>query len=300
MRHLKTYLQVSDLHFTGGWQQKLFDPWAQHVPGLPGLVGHTAPMLRYLQSAFTRLVKAEPGTELIVTGDLTAFGAPKQFQEADDYLGKVSTQPPYLGLNRPGWASLSVPGNHDFWSGVACVGWGFTNGEVRERYPEDAWITPAFTLPYGLPLVFLHLNGDADVKPMSPERVYACGSFCSAVRKLDALLDARSTPEVRVLLLHHSVQYEGDPVVNVPGSRWLPIGASLVLKHLGINEDSRAALAALVAKHNIRLILTRPRAPSAVSRPDHHRRVCHRAGMLGILLRQHHAALLFDCVWIPH
>jgi hypothetical protein len=142
MPHLKTYLHVSDLHFTGGWQRNMFDPWAQYVWGLPGLIGHTLPMLRYLQSAFSRLVKVDPATELIVTGDLTAFGATKQFRDADDYLGKASKKPPFLGLNRPGWASLSVPGNHDFWSGVACTGWGYTNGEVRKRYPLDAWVTP--------------------------------------------------------------------------------------------------------------------------------------------------------------
>src|SRR6185312_1181227 len=130
MSYLKTYLQISDLHFTGGLHRALFDPWAQHVWGLPGLVGHTLPALRYLQSAFTSFVKSDPGTELIVTGDLTAFGAPSQFQDADKYLGSVDKWSPFLGLNRPGWETLSVPGNHDFWSGVALTGWGFTNSEV--------------------------------------------------------------------------------------------------------------------------------------------------------------------------
>jgi hypothetical protein len=34
----------------------------------------------------------------------------------------------------------------------------------------------ASTLPNGRQLAFLHLNGDADVRAMSPERIYACGS----------------------------------------------------------------------------------------------------------------------------
>ena len=39
MPYFKTYLQVSDPHFTGALQRKYFDPWAKHVPGLPGLIG---------------------------------------------------------------------------------------------------------------------------------------------------------------------------------------------------------------------------------------------------------------------
>jgi calcineurin-like phosphoesterase family protein len=255
MRHLKTYLQVSDLHFTGGLHEKWFDPWAQHVPGLRGFVGHTVSVLRSLQATFIRLSENEPGLELIVTGDLTAFGAASQFSAADHFFGGYSITFPFLGLHRPEWATLSVPGNHDFWSGVACTGWSFTNAEVRKRYPLDAWATPALPLPGGRELVFLHLNGEADVRALSPERMYACGSFRSAVEKLDALLDQRRNQEVRVLLLHHSVQHEGEPV-SVPGSRWLPVEVTVLLKHLSIDDASKAALAALVAKHDIRLILT--------------------------------------------
>jgi hypothetical protein len=249
-------MQISDLHFTGEWHGKAFDPWAHHVPGLAGLVGHTKPLLRYVQDAFERLLESDPTTEIIVTGDLTAFGAAEQFEAADAYLGGVIEESPDLGLNRPNWASLSVPGNHDFWSGATCLGWGFTNRSVRVRYPLDAWVTPAFTLPNDRELVFLHLNSDADVRAMSPERTYACGSFCSAIRKLDALLADRKQREIRVLLVHHSVQHEGEPVLHLPGSRWLPVEVTLLLKHLSINDASRRELAGLVTKYDIRLVLT--------------------------------------------
>lgn len=255
MKLLKTYLQVSDLHFVDPVQRLLYDPWARHVPLLSGFVGHAKAPLRYLQLAFRRLLYTNPKTDLIVTGDLTAYGATNQFKAADAYLGTAGTYPEFLGLNRPQWSALSVPGNHDFWPGIGFVSLGWTNREVGRRYPLNASITPSVTLANGQQVVFLHLNGDADVKSFSPERFYACGSFCSAIQALDRLMLGRSSTEIRVLLLHHSVQYSGS-TVNRVGSRWLPASVRVTLRHLTIDDVSRAELTKFITKHGIRVILT--------------------------------------------
>ena len=243
MKRLKTYLQVTDLHFVGHMQGHIFDPWARYVPGLHGFVGHHKTPLRYLLRAFRNLLKSEPDTELVVTGDLTACGATSQFKAADAYLGTAGTYPKFLGLNRPQWSALSVPGNHDFWPGIALLPIGFSNSEVRRRYPSDEGITRSITLANGRQMVFLHLNGDADVKPFSSERILGCGSFCSAIQKLDKQMPGPNGAEIRVLLLHHSVQHSGMPCTPM-------------LRMLTIDDASRAELANFVTKHGIRVILT--------------------------------------------
>jgi Calcineurin-like phosphoesterase len=255
MKRLKTYLQISDLHFVGLAQGVLFDPWLRYVPWLSGFVGLHEPPLRYLKATLKRLQASEPDVELVVTGDLTACGSPDEFRSAEQYLATPGKARKWFGLNLKNWKELSIPGNHDFWPGIMFQSVGFRNSMVRKLYPQDADVTPSFVEPGGRSVVFLHLNGDADVGPFSPERAYACGSFCRAVAELEKKMLHRNPNEIRVLLLHHSVQYQGSKV-NFAGTRWLPIGGALTLKHLTIDDASRAELVRFVTKFNVRVILT--------------------------------------------
>jgi hypothetical protein len=106
-------------------------------------------------------------------------------------------------------------------------------------------ITPTPHLIKGVPLVFLGLNGDADVGGWSAERYYACGSFASAVTGLDAALKRRNQnvtkDEIRILLLHHSIEYDGKLVQRKPTRRF-PVHFTAGLHHLTIDDASRAAL----------------------------------------------------------
>jgi hypothetical protein len=251
---LKTFIHVSDLHFSGVPAQKAQHPWRKYVPHLPGMAGHNDGVLRYLQSFYIRARANDPSTEVIITGDLTVCGAKHQFDAADAYFGATYGSHK-LGLNRARWADWSIPGNHDFWSGLAITAWGFTNTEVRRRYPNDFGIGPRLALRNGKSVQFYYLNSDADVAPFSPERMYACGSFCSAIGDLDALLSSRDPYEIRVLLLHHSVQYSG-LILGGTSNRWLPVSLRLKLRHLTINDASRVELEKLLAKHDIRVVLT--------------------------------------------
>lgn len=255
MNRLKTYLQISDLHFGDPLQQSAVDPWAHYVLGLKGYVGHSPGALRYLAKAFKELRRAEPDAELIVTGDLTAWGTTSEFQQADGFLSTAGQWPEFVGLNAPGWMTLAIPGNHDHWRGIPFWPLGTPNSEVRRRFPNDWAVTPSTKLPNGVSVVFLSLNSDADVGGYSDERIWACGSFVSAVNGLDQALSARNQDEIRVLLLHHSVEYRGR-LIQRSRTRCLPVSWSVNLEHLTIDDASRRKVADLLDKHGIRVVLT--------------------------------------------
>jgi len=257
MNRLKTYLQISDLHFGDRLQQSAFDSWARYVPGLNGYVGHSHAALGYLTTAFKTLRRAEPDSELIVTGDLTAYGKDSQFQLADSFLSTAGKRPPFLGLNAPGWKDLAISGNHDYWPGFPPFrSLGKSNSAVRTYFPDDWSVTTSTTLPNGVSVVFLRLNSDADVKGWSAERFYACGSFVNAVKGLDKDLSKRPQQnEIRVLLLHHSAEYRGQQIQISP-TRLLPFRVSIHLKHLTIDDASQRELVNLIDNHGIRVVLT--------------------------------------------
>lgn len=254
MNRLKTYLQISDLHFDGPLQQSAVHPWARYVPLLKGYVGHSQGALGYLTKAFKELRRAEPDVELIVTGDLTAYGKVSQFQLADSFLSTAGQRPSFLGLNAPGWMTLAIPGNHDHWPGNLFP-LGTPNSEVSRRFPNDSTVMPSTMLPNGVSVVFLSLNSDAGVTGWSAERCFACGSFVSAVNELDGKLTNRKQDqhEIRVLLLHHSVEYVGR---QIPRSLSRVFSASADLRYLTIDNASRRKVADLLDKHGIRVVLT--------------------------------------------
>jgi Calcineurin-like phosphoesterase len=250
MTVLKTFMQVSDLHFAGPLQRRLYDPIAHKFPYFDGLVGHDPAVLGYVQATYEQLGATEPDLELIVTGDLTAQGIDSEFDDAIEYLGSKRALFPFDGLGAADWLVRSVPGNHDHWPGKPFAFLGGPNARVGALFPQDASITPSMTLPNGKQLVFLLLNGDADVGPWSWGRALARGSFASAVHKMKGLLAHRNAAdEVRVLLLHHSVQYPGGVPIYVP------FLANLV-RPLTIDDASRTAIEALIATHGVRVVLT--------------------------------------------
>lgn len=257
MNRLKTYLQISDLHFAGPLQRSAVDPWWRYVPCLKGYVGHSQGALGYLTNAFKKLRKAEPDAELIITGDLTAWGTTSEFQQADGFLTTAGQRPSFLGLNAPDRRTFAIPGNHDHWPGIPFWPLGTPNSEVRRRFPNDWAVTPSTMLPNSVSVVFLSLNSDADVGGYSAERVWARGSFVSAVNGLDEELTnhRQERHEIRVLLLHHSVEYEGRRIRR-SSTRRLPLGVSIGLEYLTIDNASRQRVADLLDKHGIRVVLT--------------------------------------------
>ena len=250
MNRLGTFVHVSDLHFGGEKVGRSFDPWARYVPLLNGFVGHDPATLRYLQSSLNRLRRSEPGTKLIVTGDLTAFGAAAQFHDSTSFLGGPGKAPHFLGLNEVDWKDRSIPGNHDQWPGIPFFPLGGPNKTVHKLFAAHR-VGPHVALPGRRVLEFLRLDSDADVDPWSAQRLYACGSFVSNLATLDSKMTPPETNRIRVLLIHHSFEFIGHVVR--PGTL-MPI--SVGIHHLAIDPPSRQALAAFVRKHDIRVLLT--------------------------------------------
>lgn len=212
---------------------------------MDGLVGHDPAALRYLENTYLKLQRTEPNLELLVTGDLTAQSLSTEFDEAEEFLAKKQKTPPFHGLGESDWLKRSVPGNHDQWPGLPFTILGTRNARVGTMYPLDAYVIPSsWTLPNGFPIVFLGLNGDADVRPFSRDRFLARGSFVSAVQELRRLLLGRNDKEVRVLLLHHSLEYPGQPLTSTQA------------RALEIDNVSRGELEHLLQEFDIRVVLS--------------------------------------------
>ena len=250
MNRLCTFVQISDLHFGSALAGKRVDPWARHVPLLKGFVGHDPATLVHVQRKLHSLRQSEPNVRLIVTGDLTAYGAAAQFAEAAAYLGGRGALPRFVGLDERGWQTWSIPGNHDQWPGVPFFSLGGPNSTVSTIFPTTA-VGPWQPLGQGRTIEFLRLDSDADVDPWSPARFYACGSFVSALKDLAAKMTPPDPTRVRVLMLHHSFEHQG---LRVGPTSWCPIAMSL--HHLTIDDPSRQALTAFVRDHDIRVLLT--------------------------------------------
>ncbi|SOE87725.1 Calcineurin-like phosphoesterase [Burkholderia sp. YR290] len=245
MATLKTYMHISDLHFAGPNQRSWYDPIAQYLPFLDGLVGHDPGNLFRLEGCYKLLRKSEPDLELVVTGDLTAQSINSEFDEAENFLGRRQSGFPFSGLGNSNWAKFSVPGNHDQWPGKPFTMLGHCNARVRAMYPYNASIVPSVSLPNGVPVVFLALNGDADVGPFSSDRFLARGSLVSAIQTMRRMLRGRNTHEIRILLLHHSVEFPGKRLPGLPH-----------IRALEIDDLSRNELAHLIEEFDIRVILT--------------------------------------------
>ena len=212
---LATFVHISDLHIGDIDPEAIVkdavarELWAKGGPVFDGLLGHSHKSLVRLEQAYDKL-RADEDAKLIVTGDLTAFGAESQFDTAADFLGQVLKPPKTvraLGLREKNWAKLAVPGNHDHWSGRPVIVGRPTVGLAK--YFSGLPTTHVLPLPSGNTVRFLRIDSDADVQPFSPQRVLARGCFSTQLQKLAGELPVPQQREIRVLLIHHSFQCAG-------------------------------------------------------------------------------------------
>src|SRR5262245_2351822 len=96
---LKTFLHISDLHFS----DRNLDPQAlmlyATIPKMDGFLGHSYKSLTVLDAFFAELVRDE-AAELILTGDVTRTGGLSEFDLARTYLEQELVPPKgnYVGL----------------------------------------------------------------------------------------------------------------------------------------------------------------------------------------------------------
>lgn len=236
---LATFVHVSDLHFGDrdpNSLDPLIPPLLQWTRWFSGTLAHGGHALRQLGSFIDDLTDLElaHGFELIVSGDVTAWGSDGQFRLADEYLGSAISYPIGPGLGQPSWKNLAIPGNHDHWPGMPTIfGPPAALSAHLPRIPDRLGPIP---LPNGGSLTFIRINGDADVTPFSGHRLLALGRFESDLSKASRLLTKRMPGEVRILLLHHS---------------WSRTGATL-----RITDSSKRALARFLRDGEFSVILT--------------------------------------------
>jgi predicted MPP superfamily phosphohydrolase len=226
---LATFIQISDLHFGDidlNSQNKdavlsaLTSALASNTgPIWDGLLGHCHHSLVRLEQIHAKLRQQENAV-LIVTGDLTAYGAETQFDTAAEFLGGLLMPPKVaspIGLRQKEWRTNSIPGNHDHWSGKPIIFGGPTPG-LAKYFP----VLPAIIrhqLPSGQFITFLRLDSDADVNPYWSNRFLARGCFTTQLHALASKLPIAQKMEIRVLLVHHSYTASGAALAMTPLSK---------------------------------------------------------------------------------
>jgi hypothetical protein len=212
MIRLKTYVQISDLHF-GDIDPMTFQSAApaywSNSKCFDGLPGHDYVALQRLVKFFRRMKRREDA-ELIVTGDLTSIGKSDQFDAARDFLGAQLIPPKgTVGLGVADWQAKAIPGNHDYfagavtWTGGPILG-GPTAG-LAQCFPKLPFATAPIPLPpTSVSLRFASIDTDAANSAYGPNRFWARGSFVKQLTDAQAALGPPERDEIRVLLLHHS------------------------------------------------------------------------------------------------
>jgi hypothetical protein len=209
---LATFVHISDIHIgeidpaSGDARiSALAAKTYSNMPWFDGLLGHHGRALQELDQ-FVDDLKAEETLRLIVSGDLSRFGASDELKDAQAYIENDIDLSPPLGNDfglRFGQQALTIPGNHDQWGGAAhpFSSWPSQFGGV---FPAPLPRIEQVPLDAGRKLVFICVDSDADVNPQTPNRWLAIGDFRSQLQALQAMLPAKLDGEFRVLLIHHS------------------------------------------------------------------------------------------------
>ncbi|MGW8393050.1 metallophosphoesterase family protein [Pseudoduganella sp. HUAS MS19] len=244
-RPLATLLHISDLHI-GSIDPTTGDAAVSaavqlgldNFPLFDGLLGHHAKALRELAEFVNGMRDNDEKFQIIVTGDLSRQGdAPELALARRFFESEIDLSPPngrFVGLHTGG-NTLTIPGNHDHWAGVA-LPIGATPSNYYHYFIRSL---PAFrTIPLGRKghvLTLIEIDSDADVPPNSIQRAFARGSFRSQLLKLDQALAPQEDFEVRVLVIHHALT-------------WTNFG-------LAMTASTKAELDRFLPQHGIRVIL---------------------------------------------
>lgn len=196
---LATFVHISDIHIGAidpasgdATNSPLAEMTYRNMPWFDGLLGHQGRSLQDLDDFVDRL-KAEETLRLIVSGDLSRFGASDELKDAQAYIEKdIDLSPPlgnYFGL-RLGNQVLTIPGNHDQWGGAAhpFSPWLSQFGGV---FPAPLPRVELVPLGDGREIAFICIDSDADVAPQTLKRWRAIGDFQTQLQALQATMKAK-------------------------------------------------------------------------------------------------------------
>ncbi len=249
-RVLFRMIHISDLHIAETDNVLRGDPSQVSkldTPFLKGFRTHDPNVIRELAEFITRMREDDPNVCVMMTGDLTANGSAEEFNRAIAFLCSNNPEVPFLwtSMHYNGWASWSVPGNHDHWAGNP---WNWKRREethVKDVFNNVPFNNMLWHLDDELSIRFLGINTDADTGIVS--RVLARGAFTSQLeqltkrmRLLDAQLSERKKArEIRVMLLHHPYSY---------------VARASTLYSRAVDEDSKQQLRSFLNEFNISVL----------------------------------------------
>jgi 3',5'-cyclic AMP phosphodiesterase CpdA len=205
---LATFVHISDIHIgeidpasSDAKTSRLAAQAYSNTPWLDGLLGHHGRALHELDDFIMGMRTKEPDLHLIVSGDMSRFGAPSELVDARKYIkDEIDISPPNgndVGL-RFGEQMLVIPGNHDQWGGTAGPG-GAAGSRYSTVFSGALPFIQSVALDKTKRIVFLGVDSDADVTRLSLKRVLAIGAFQSQLQKLQASLRTKRDGEFRIL-----------------------------------------------------------------------------------------------------
>jgi len=238
-------LHISDLHIgslvrSGRHPYNATIGMSQYLPLLKGLLGHTQVALERLVELLHDLEQQPGPLQIVVTGDLTAHGAPDHFENARKFLTNTLNDA-HLGegpgLKRPDALDYAISGNHDQYPGTGGIH-GEPPVDLWKTFcpPLFPWVSPPLRLGNAGRLVFIRLDSDGDVHPFGARRTLARGHCWRQCEMLRQHLGQCPPREIRVLLMHHSHARHGP--------------------HLSLSRRSREAVRLLVRDAGIAITLT--------------------------------------------
>lgn len=255
---LFTAVQISDLHFgdTVAGSSSPSEWLLRATHWFEGWLDHHRIGLRELHRFFSGIVDTGARPLLVVSGDLTANGAIRQFKLVDAFLGGGTTSPFGSGLGVGNWVNVAVPGNHDHWPGSNIVVGPPTPGLAACFTNPFPIIRPPIQLRHGRSVRFVLVDSDADVGWMSKDRWTGRGLFVSQLDQLKAELE--NTPildgETRVMVVHHAIADDRTPVHAGPVT--FPRRTAGSRSVLEIDAIALRALEHLLVEHSIRVVMT--------------------------------------------
>jgi 3',5'-cyclic AMP phosphodiesterase CpdA len=235
MEVLATFVQISDLHIgeLSPDGEAPLPPFVHVHPRFDGQFGHSYLALKQLDK-FWHSEARQAQAILVVTGDLTAFGAAQQFANADDFIARGLAAHHNLGLRTPDWRERAISGNHDQWPGPGILG---PSSRALHAFLGSFPQHAVHPVSASMRIRLLRIDTDAQVGAFGADRFLARGRFSDQIAALRAQLPA--TPpagEVRVLLMHHSPSWQQ--------------------RVCGISSTSRSKLLAFLADYGVRVVMT--------------------------------------------
>ena len=181
-----TAVQVSDLHFgnTLAGSASPIDPLLRLSHHFEGWLDHHWLGLREVHRFLSDLRKRDPSALLVISGDLTANGAVRQFDLAESFLRGDATNVFGFGLGVQGWVDKAIPGNHDHWPGANTVFGPPTQGYATCFPNQFPLIRPPIPLSGSRSVRFIMVNSDEDVGWLSRDRLKGRGLFVSQLQVL--------------------------------------------------------------------------------------------------------------------